>query len=132
MARSLLDTATDPDAAAIDARWREGFDVVIGNPPYIRHELFTRIKDHLSQSYVAYNGMADIYVYFFERGLSVLKPQGRLGFIVSNKWLRAGYAAPLRQLLAKRTEVDAVVDFGHAPIFEGADTFPCRGGSGES
>ena len=125
MARSFLDTATDPDAAAIDARWREGFDVVIGNPPYIRHELFTRIKDHLSQSYVAYNGMADIYVYFFERGLSVLKPQGRLGFIVSNKWLRAGYAAPLRQLLAKRTEVDAVVDFGHAPIFEDADTFPC-------
>jgi type I restriction-modification system DNA methylase subunit len=125
MARSFLDLSTDPDAAAIDARWREGFDVVIGNPPYIRHELFTPLKEHLSKSYVAYNGMADIYVYFFERGLSVLKPQGRLGFIVANKWLRAGYAVPLRQLLAKRTEVESVVDFGHAPIFEDADTFPC-------
>ena len=125
MARSFLDAPADPDAASIDARWREGFDVVIGNPPYIRHELFTQLKDHLGEAYVAYHGMADIYVYFFERGLSVLKPQGRLGFIVANKWLRAGYAAPLRQLLARRTEVDTVVDFGHAPIFEDADAFPC-------
>ena len=125
MARSFLDASTDPDAASIDARWREGFDVVIGNPPYIRHELFTRIKDHLSKSYVAYSGMADIYVYFFERGLSVLKPHGRLGFIVANKWLRSGFAGPLRQLLARRTEVDTLVDFGHAPIFEDADAFPC-------
>ncbi|MEO5726131.1 MAG: N-6 DNA methylase [Byssovorax sp.] len=125
MARSFLDAATDPDAAAIDARWREGFDVVMGNPPYIRHELFTRTKEHLSKSYVAYHGMADIYVYFFERGLSVLKPHGRLGFIVANKWLRSGFAGPLRRLLAKRTEVDTLVDFGHAPIFEDADAFPC-------
>jgi SAM-dependent methyltransferase len=125
MAQSFLDQPTDPDAAAIDARWREGFDVVIGNPPYIRHELFTRLKDHLATAYGAYHGMADIYVYFFERGLSVLKPSGRLGFIVSNKWLRAGYAAPLRLLLARRTEIESVVDFGHAPIFEDADTFPC-------
>lgn len=125
MARSFLDPSTDPDAATIDARWREGFDVVMGNPPYIRHELFTRLKEHLSTSYTAYSGMADIYVYFFERGLSVLKPQGRLGFIVANKWLRSGFAGPLRQLLARRTEVDSLVDFGHAPIFEDADTFPC-------
>jgi type I restriction-modification system DNA methylase subunit len=125
MARSFLDPSTDVDAVAIDARWREGFDVVIGNPPYIRHELFTHLKEHLGKSYIAYSGMADIYVYFFERGLSVLKPHGRLGFIVANKWLRAGYAAPLRQLLAKRTLVDTLVDFGHAPIFEDADAFPC-------
>lgn len=125
MARTFLDASTDPDAAAIDAHWREGFDVVLGNPPYIRHELFTRLKEHLGKSYEAYNGMADIYVYFFERGLSVLKPRGRLGFIVANKWLRAGYAAPLRQLLAKRTEIATLVDFGHAPIFQDADAFPC-------
>jgi type I restriction-modification system DNA methylase subunit len=125
MARSFLDVPTEPDAAVIDARWLEGFDIVIGNPPYIRHELFTHIKDHLSQAYVAYHGMADIYVYFFERGLAVLKPRGRLGFIVTNKWLRAGYATPLRQLLAEHNEIESLVDFGHAPIFEDADTFPC-------
>jgi Eco57I restriction-modification methylase len=102
-----------------------GFDVVIGNPPYVRHELLAPIKDHLARSYVAYHGMADLYVYFFERGLAALAPGGRLGFIVSNKWLRAGYAAPLRRLLAGRTEIECLVDFGHAPIFEDADTFPC-------
>ncbi len=69
--------------------------------------------------------MADLYVYFFERGLSLLRPGGRLGFIVSNKWLRAGYAAPLRSLLARRTAIEHIVDFGHAPIFRGADAFPC-------
>ena len=102
--------------------------MVIGNPPYIRNELFAHLKDHLGQrphGYVAFHGMADIYVYFFERGLSVLKPHGRLGFIVANKWLRAGYAAPLRLLIARRTEIESLVDFGHAPIFKDADTFPC-------
>jgi type I restriction-modification system DNA methylase subunit len=100
------------------------FDVVIGNPPYIRHELFTHRKGHLD-GYAVHHGMADAYVYFFERALSVLKPHGRLGFIVSNKWLRAGYAAPLRALLAQRTEIESLVDFGHAPIFGDADAFPC-------
>jgi type I restriction-modification system DNA methylase subunit len=128
MAQLFLDVRADPEAAAIDARWLEGFDVVIGNPPYIRHELFTHLKEHLGQrpdGYAVYHGMADIYVYFFERGLSVLKPHGRLGFIVSNKWLRASYAAPLRTFLARRTQIESIVDFGHAPIFEDADTFPC-------
>jgi hypothetical protein len=125
MARPFLDVPAEPDAAAIDARWLEGFDVVIGNPPYIRHELFTSLKAHLGTSYVVYDGVADIYVYFFERGLLALKPHGRLGFIVSNKWLRAGYAAPLRTLLARDTTIESLVDFGHAPIFEDADTFPC-------
>ncbi len=112
--------------AAFDwARWGEGFDVVIGNPPYVRHELFTRLKAHLRKSFEAYHGMADMYVYFFERALSVMKPGGRLGFLVSNKWLRAGYAAPLRTLLARRTEIEALIDLGHARVFEGADTSLC-------
>lgn len=125
MARSFLDTPSAPEAAEIDARWRAGFDVVIGNPPYIRHELLTHIKDHLGSNYTIYHGMADIFVYFFERGLSVLKPGGRLGFIVANKWLRSGYAEPLRRLLAQETRLETIVDFGHAPIFPDADTFPC-------
>lgn len=110
---------------AIDARWKEGFDVVIGNPPYVRHELLGAYKEHWKTSFHCYDGMADLYVYFFERGLSVLKPGGRLGFIVSNKWLRAGYAERLRLYLATQTEVERIVDFGHAPIFRDADAFPC-------
>src|SRR6185437_4250097 len=108
--------------------WPERFDVVMGNPPYVRHELLPRLKDHLGRrpgGYAVHHGMADLYVYFFERGLSLLRSGGRLGFIVSNKWLRAGYAAPLRSLLTRRTAIEHIVDFGHAPIFRGADAFPC-------
>lgn len=124
-AKSIFDPPTAPEAAEIDARWREGFDVVIGNPPYVRHELLGKIKEHLEKSYRAYHGMADLFVYFFERGISVLKPGGRLGFIVANKWLRSGYAEPLRRILAKETRVETIVDFGHAPVFPEADAFPC-------
>lgn len=112
-------------AAAVAAIWTQGFDIVIGNPPYIRQELLTDIKEHLKGNYRAWHGMADIFVYFFERGLSVLKPGGRLGFIVANKWMKGGYAAPLRRILAAETAVEEVIDFGHAPIFPDADAFPC-------
>src|SRR5262249_47769229 len=54
-----------------------------------------------------------------------LKPGGRLGFLVANKWLRGGYAEPLRKLLSTETELETIVDFGHAPIFPDADAFPC-------
>ena len=125
-ARNLAPTEpADPRAAAaIDARWREGFDVVLGNPPYVRQELLTRYKEHWSQSYACYDGVADLFIYFFERGLSVLKAGGRLGFIVSNKWLKAGYAEKLRGYLARTTAIERLVDFGHAPIFPDADAFP--------
>lgn len=114
-----------PSAAAeIDARWREGFDVVLGNPPYVRQEWLAKYKEHWSASFETYDGVADLYVYFFERGLSVLKPGGRLGFVVSNKWLKAGYAERLRARLATRALIETITDFGHAPIFEDADTFP--------
>ncbi|HMY18296.1 MAG TPA: Eco57I restriction-modification methylase domain-containing protein, partial [Polyangium sp.] len=122
--RTILDAPMAPEAAEIDARWREGFDVVIGNPPYVRQELLTNIKDHLAKSYRTYHGMADLFVYFFERGISVLKPGGRMGFIVANKWLRGGYAEPLRGFLASETTLESIVDFGHAPIFPDADAFP--------
>jgi len=123
--KAIFDPTTAPEAAEIDARWREGFDVVIGNPPYVRHERLTKIKDHLENSFRVYDGMADLFVYFFERGITVLKPGGRLGFIVANKWLRGGYGEPLRKLLAEETYLETLVDFGHAPIFPDADAFPC-------
>ncbi len=115
----------DEDVAeAIDARWKEGFDVVLGNPPYVRQEWFTAIKPALKSTFDVFDGTADLFVYFFERGLQVLKPGGRLAFIVSNKWMKGGYAARLRAMLASRTVVEEVLDFGHAPIFPDADAFP--------
>jgi type I restriction-modification system DNA methylase subunit len=112
-------------AEAIDARWRGGFDVVIGNPPYVRQELLSAYKEHWRNVFSTYDGTADLFVYFFERGLKALKQGGRLGFIVSNKWLRGGYAEKLRAHFGQNCTIDTLVDFGHAPIFPDADAFPC-------
>ena len=70
--------------------------------------------------------MADLYVYFYELGLSLLKPGGRLSYVVTNKWMKAGYGEPLRKFFAEKGWVESVVDFGHAKqIFKDADVFPC-------
>lgn len=102
-----------------------GFDVVIGNPPYVRQELLSPIKPYLQANYESYDGVADLYTYFYEKGLKLLKKGGLLSYIVTNKWLRAGYGEALRRLFVKEGIIEKIVDFGHAPIFEDADTFPC-------
>src|SRR6266567_2529578 len=61
-----------------------GFDVIIGNPPYVRQELFREIKPYLESKYTVYSGVSDLYVYFFEKALSLLKEGGYFAFIVSN------------------------------------------------
>lgn len=104
---------------------RGGFDIVLGNPPYVRQESIGPFKPYLQKRYASYHGAADLYVYFYERGLNLLAPTGKLSYIVTNKWFRAGYGEPLRRLFAGRAEFEAIIDFGHAPIFEDADTFPC-------
>jgi hypothetical protein len=104
---------------------RGGFDVVVGNPPYVRQEALGPFKLYLAQRYASYHGVADLYVYFYERGLELLAPKGKLSYIVTNKWLRAGYGEPLRRLFSEQAEIEEILDFGHAPIFEDADTFPC-------
>jgi hypothetical protein len=102
-----------------------GFDVVIGNPPYVRQELLSPIKSYLQVHYESYDGVADLYAYFYEKGLKILRSGGVLSYIVTNKWLRAGYGEPLRQFFSKNSVFEQIIDFGHAPIFEEADTFPC-------
>jgi hypothetical protein len=105
---------------------RAGFDAVIGNPPYVRQEQMAQIKPYLAQAHSAvYDGVADLYVYFYHMGLEMLRVGGTLSYIVTNKWLRAGYGAPLRAYFAANAEIEQIVDFGHAPIFPDADTFPC-------
>jgi hypothetical protein len=102
-----------------------GFDAVIGNPPYVRQEQLAPIKRALKARYAAYDGVADLYVYFFEQALRLLRPGGRFAFTVTNKWLKAGYAEELRGLLAERAWLVSVIDFGHARgFFPGTDVFP--------
>jgi len=103
-----------------------GFDAVIGNPPYVRQEQIQNLKPGLKKAYKTFNGMADLYVYFYELGLWLLRPGGRLSYVVTNKWLRAGYAEELRGFLSSESWLEAVADFGHAKkFFPSADVFPC-------
>lgn len=102
-----------------------GFDVAIGNPPYVRQELLSPFKPYLKANYESFDGVADLYTYFYEKGLKLLKSGGILSYIVTNKWLKSGYGEPLRGFFANHGVLEQIIDFGHAPIFEDADTFPC-------
>ncbi|MDP1731953.1 MAG: N-6 DNA methylase [Devosia sp.] len=101
-----------------------GFDVIIGNPPYVRMEVLKPVKPYLAQRYTVADERTDLYAYFFERAVNLLKPGGRLGFISSSTFFRTGSGGKLRLLLAERTDIEAVVDFGDAQLFEGVTTYP--------
>jgi hypothetical protein len=101
-----------------------GFDAVIGNPPYVRQELLGEFKPYFQKHYETYHGVADLYVYFIEKGVSVLRNGGIFGIIVANKWMRANYGMPLRQWL-KRQHIAEITDFGDLPVFQKATTYPC-------
>src|SRR5262249_7755593 len=97
---------------------------VIGNPPYVRMELVKPVKPYLEKHYVVAADRADLYAYFFERGVGVLKEGGRLGYISSSTFFRTGSGENLRRFLGDRAAVEAVVDFGDLQIFEGGTTYP--------
>jgi type I restriction-modification system DNA methylase subunit len=101
-----------------------GFDVVIGNPPYVRQEELSEIKPYLEANYETYQGTADLFVYFFEKELKILKEDGYFGMIVSNKWLRAGYGKNLRKFLAEFW-IEELIDFGDLKVFADATIYPC-------
>lgn len=101
-----------------------GFDVVIGNPPYIRQEEFTPIKEYLKEHYAVFAGTADLLTYFIEKGLTVLKPEGQFNFIIANKFMRAGFGKALRGWL-QQFSIASILDFGDLPVFEDATTYPC-------
>ena len=101
-----------------------GFDVVLGNPPYVRMEFLKAMKPYLEKRYEVVSDRADLYCYFFERGLRLLKPGGRLGFISSNTFFKTGSGRPLRGYLLREATIESVVDFGDLQIFEGVTTYP--------
>lgn len=94
-----------------------GFDVVIGNPPYVRQEQIKHLKDLLKPHYESFTGTADLYVFFYEKGLNLLRENGVLTYISSNKWFRAAYGKKLRQLITRETQLQQIIDFGDAPVF---------------
>jgi len=101
-----------------------GFDAVIGNPPYVRQESLAELKPYLQAHYATSHGVADLYVYFIEKGVSLLKQGGVYGVIVANKWMRAGYGEPLRCWM-KKQRIEEIVDFTDMPVFKNATTYTC-------
>lgn len=103
---------------------RGGFSVVIGNPPYVRQEGLGEFKGYFQKHYKVYQGTADLYAYFIERGVSLLREGGIFSYIVANKWMRANYGLPLRAWLKEQC-IEEIIDFGDLQVFQGATTYPC-------
>ncbi|WP_283796874.1 class I SAM-dependent DNA methyltransferase [Campylobacter coli] len=98
----------------------KGFDLIIGNPPYIRQEELKELKPHLAKNYKVYKGTSDIYTYFYELGFNVLKENGILSFITSNKYTRAGYGGALREFLLKNVKFLEYTDLNGIKVFDSA------------
>jgi hypothetical protein len=95
------------------------FDIVIGNPPYVRQEEIKELKPLLKDvyKYECYSGTADLFVYFYERSVKLLKPGGVLSLITSNKWYRAKYGEALRLFITTHTRLKNLIDFGDEAVF---------------
>jgi len=101
----------------------EKFDIVLGNPPYVRvQKLSYDHIDYFKEKYSTAVKRTDLYLMFFERGLDLLKEGGVLGFISSTQFVNSNYGKGLRQLLLKNRIVE-FIDFGGLPVFEDATTY---------
>ena len=109
-----------------DSEWmfgvNDGFDIVIGNPPYVQLQAnggtLRRMYEHCGYSSFASTG--DIYCLFYEKGYQMLKDGGHLCYITSNKWMRGSYGEKLRNLFATRTNPTLLIDFAGVKVFESA------------
>ena len=131
----------DQNAVAdfFDAEWMfglaEGFDIVIGNPPYIQLQKSTGQKGkdkkgkefdmkfadlYVDCNFETFDRTGDIYCLFYERGHQLLRQGGHLCYITSNKWMRAGYGESTRQFFVSKTDPQLLIDFAGVKIFESA------------
>jgi len=133
-------------AGFFDPQWMfgrtftDGFDIVIGNPPYLQIQKLAneakellksfptkkgKAKQEVRPRFETYDSMGDVYCLFYERGAQLLKHGGTLSYITSNKWMRTGYGESLRGFLADKVHTLAVLDFGMAQNFGAATTYTC-------
>lgn len=109
-----------------DPEWmfgvENGFDVVIGNPPYVQlqNNGGNLAKMYQACNYQTFARTGDIYCLFYERGWQLLKECGHLCYITSNKWMRAGYGEATRKFFAENTNPKQLIDFGGVKVFESA------------
>lgn len=133
----LLDAEVAPAASqsavvadALPAHSQSGFDLLVGNPPYVRIQVLNQtapdqvawFKTHYAS---ASKGNYDLYVVFVERGLQLLNSRGQLAYVLPHKFFNAQYGQPLRELLARGRHLRHVVHFGDQQIFPGATNYVC-------
>ena len=115
------------NAVFFDNEWMygitDGFDIVIGNPPYVQIQKFSGKqiqKDWQKENYDTFVKTGDIYSLFYEKGNQLLRNGGVLAFITSNKWMRANYGKATRKYFAENTKPFTLIDFGGYKVFESA------------
>ena len=115
----------DQNASAdwFDPEWMfgivDGFDVTIGNPPYISHDKIPKqLKTEIRDRYQSYQPFADVYCYFIEKAIELQNQQGILSLITSNSYLRAEYGAPIRRLLQSKNMLLRVLNIEDSQVFE--------------
>ena len=99
-----------------------GFDIILANPPYLRQEEIIKYKERLKGKYQLFNSTSDLYTYFFELSYNLLKNNGTLVFITSNKWMRAKYGKLLRTFFKNEIFLNEIMNFSDLKIFENAIT----------
>ncbi|WP_396152147.1 Eco57I restriction-modification methylase domain-containing protein [Flavobacterium sp.] len=98
-----------------------GFDVVIGNPPYVQLQSMKEMsKQYEKLNYQTYSSMGDLYALFYEKGNDILKQEGLLCFITGSAWMRANYGKQLRDYLKNKTKIIDLIDFSDCEIFDSA------------
>ncbi|MBS1633464.1 MAG: Eco57I restriction-modification methylase domain-containing protein, partial [Bacteroidetes bacterium] len=120
-------------ASFFDMEWmfglKEGFDVVIGNPPYVSalelKKLISKSEyDYLKSHYLTAKGTVDFYIYFFEKGVKLCKEHGILSYISPNRYLSASYGEALRKFIFENAVLHLLVDYSDVRVFESASTYP--------
>ena len=102
-----------------------GFDAVIGNPPYVRMELIKPLKPFLKTHYECHTERADLFIYFYERAVQLLRTGGSAAFIAPSNWTKTNAGDSLRQFLKVHTAMTDYLDLSHASVFDDASTYPC-------
>ncbi len=107
----------------------DGFDIIIGNPPYIsaidlKKGLSVVEYRQLKLDYKVAKGTVDLFIYFFERGVELLKENSFLAYITPNRYLSASYGEAVREFLYHKTEIMEIIDYSHMKVFKEASTYP--------